>query len=161
VRQEIERKFLVASDAWRGLAPGTRYRQGYLSTVETRTVRIRVAGDHAYLTIKGATAGIARAEFEYEIPLADAQALLDDLCERPLIEKTRYRIPFAGHVWEVDEFHGDNEGLIVAEVELPTADAPVDLPPWIGAEVSADPRYANANLTRAPYRTWGWRPPMP
>lgn len=153
--QEIERKFLVEGDAWRALAEGTRYRQGYLSTVKERTVRVRTIGDKAYLTIKGITQGIARAEFEYEIPLADANALLDDLCERPLIEKDRYKILHGGLTWEVDEFFGENAGLVLAEVELEAEDQVVELPDWVGQEVSDDPRYYNANLIASPYRTWG------
>ena len=153
--QEIERKFLVDGDAWRSLAQGTRYRQGYLSTVKERTVRVRTIAEKGYLTIKGVSKGIARAEFEYEIPVDDANALLDGLCERPLIEKDRYKIPFGGLTWEVDEFFGDNAGLIVAEVELESADQAVDTPPWIGLEVSADPRYFNASLIANPYRNWG------
>ena len=108
--QEIERKFLVDGDAWRSLAQGTRYRQGYLSTVKERTVRVRTIAEKGYLTIKGVSKGIARAEFEYEIPVDDANALLDGLCERPLIEKDRYKIPYRGHIWEVDEFYGGNAG---------------------------------------------------
>jgi CYTH domain-containing protein len=153
--KEIERKYLVKGDAWRSMGQGTRYRQGYLSTVKERTVRVRTVADKAYLTIKGVTEGIARAEFEYEIPVADANTLLDGLCKRPLIEKDRYKIPFAGLTWEVDEFFGENAGLILAEVELESEDQAFDIPEWIGAEVSDDPRYYNANLIAHPYRTWG------
>jgi CYTH domain-containing protein len=152
--KEIERKFLVNGDAWRSLGQGTRYRQGYLSTVKERTVRVRTIADKGYLTIKGESQGIARAEFEYEIPIDDANALLDSLCERPLIEKDRYKIPYRGHTWEVDEFFGDNEGLIMAEVELDSEDQSVQTPEWIGREVSDDPRYFNANLIANPYRNW-------
>jgi adenylate cyclase len=152
--QEIERKFLVAGDAWRSLGQATRYRQGYLSTVKERTVRVRTIGDKGYLTIKGVSKGIARAEFEYEIPFDDANTLLDDLCERPLIEKDRYKIPHGDHTWEVDEFFGDNAGLVVAEVELESEDQPLERPEWIGKEVSDDPRYFNANLIANPYRNW-------
>lgn len=151
---EIERKFLVTSDAWRALAHGTHYRQGYLSTVKERTVRVRTIDDQAFLTIKGLTVGVTRAEYEYPIPHADATALLDRLCEQPLVEKTRYKIPFAGLVWEVDEFHGVNQGLVVAEVELPSADAAFEKPTWVGLEVSHDSRYFNSNLIRHPYTTW-------
>ena len=151
--QEIERKFLVVSDAWRGLAQGERFVQGYLSSVPERTVRVRLAGLACTMTIKGRSVGIARQEFEYPLPLADAEALLA-LCERPLIEKTRYRIPHAGHLWEVDEFAGANAGLIIAEVELDSEDAKVELPSWVGAEVSHDPRYFNSNLVAKPYTTW-------
>jgi adenylate cyclase len=152
---EIERKFLVEGDAWHQLARGVRYRQGYLSTVKERTVRVRTMGDKGYLTVKGVSKGVSRAEFEYEIPLEDADAMLDGLCERPLIDKTRYKIPYNGLTWEVDEFHAENEGLVVAEVELEGEDQDVDKPDWAGAEVSDDPRYFNANLIAHPYRDWG------
>jgi CYTH domain-containing protein len=153
VGKEIERKFLVTGDQWRGLATGTRYRQGYLSSARERTVRVRIAGDRAYLTIKGAVVGATRLEFEYEIPPHEADALLA-LCESPLIEKTRYRIAYEGLVWEVDEFHGENEGLVVAECELVSEDQPILPPTWIGTEVTEDPRYYNANLVARPYRSW-------
>jgi len=153
--KEIERKFMVTGDAWRSLGQGTRYRQGYLSTVKERTVRVRTVADKAYLTIKGVNEGIARAEFEYEIPIADANALLDGLCKRPLIEKDRHKIPVGDLTWEVDEFFGENAGLILAEVELESEDQAFDIPEWIGEEVSDDPRYYNANLIAHPYRTWG------
>lgn len=153
--KEIERKFLVKGDAWRSLAEGVAYRQGYLSTVKERTVRVRTINDKGYLTIKGVNRGLARAEYEYEIPQLDADEMLDELCERPLIEKNRYKIPFAGLTWEVDEFFGDNQGLIMAEVELQSEDQPVEKPEWIGEEVSHDPRYFNASLIGNPYTTWG------
>ena len=152
--KEIERKFLVVGDAWRGLVPGTRYRQGYLSTVKERTVRVRVAGEKAFLTVKGLSVGATRAEFEYAIPPADAEAMLDALCERPIVEKIRYRIPFAGLTWEVDEFGGANAGLIVAELELTHEGQAFDRPDWIGREVTGEARYFNANLVARPYSTW-------
>lgn len=153
--KEIERKFLLRNDDWRaGDTPGTVFRQGYLSTVKERTVRVRIAGDKAFLTIKGLPQGIARSEFEYEIPLPDAEAMLDELCERPFIEKTRYRIEHAGLIWEIDEFTGANTGLIVAEVELDGEHQPVELPGWVGEEVSDDRRYSNSNLVRHPYSSW-------
>lgn len=151
---EIERKFLVIGDAWRTLGRGTSYRQGYLSTERDRTVRVRMAGERGFLTIKGATEGIARREFEYEIPVQEAAEMLDHLCDRPLIEKTRHRIPWGDLVWEVDEFWGDNEGLIVAEIELPAPTYPLELPDWIGTEVSHDPRYFNAALAKLPFKRW-------
>ncbi|MBX3707783.1 MAG: CYTH domain-containing protein [Pseudomonadales bacterium] len=151
---EIERKFLVRGDAWRDAARGTRLRQGYLSSDPARTVRVRSAGAAAWLTIKGPPEGLVRAEFEYPIPVADATILLDTLCERPLIDKVRHVVEYAGHTWEIDEFQGENAGLVVAEVELEHADEPVQLPPWVGAEVTDDPRYQNANLVRAPYTRW-------
>ena len=152
--REIERKFLVKGEAWRGQAPGVLYRQGYLCGAKERTVRVRVAGEKAFLTIKGLTVGAARAEYEYEIPVSDGQAMLDDLAEKPLIEKIRYKIPYEGLTWEVDEFLGDNAGLIVAEVELDSEDQTFVKPDWIGEEVSDDPRYFNSNLVRHPFRQW-------
>jgi CYTH domain-containing protein len=152
---EIERKFLVVDDTWRQGATGTPFRQGYLCTDPERTVRVRLAGDRGTLTIKGKTEGISRAEFEYPIPSAEAAELLDRLSLRPLIEKTRYRVEHAGRVWEIDEFFGDNEGLILAEVELESADAQLELPSWTGREVSDDPRYYKANLVQHSFSKWG------
>lgn len=150
---EIERKFLVEGNEWRQ-GPGVHFRQGYLSTAKERTVRVRLEGTRATLTIKGPTVNISRLEFEYVIPLVDAAQMLDTLCERPLIEKTRYRVAFGRHTWEIDEFRGENEGLVVAEIELASPDDAFDCPPWIGREVSADSRYFNANLIRRPFCTW-------
>lgn len=152
--QEIERKFLVGNDSWRAGAIGIRFRQGYLNTDPERTVRVRLEGDRGVLTIKGLSHGISRAEFEYPIPAAEAAILLDTLCLRPLIEKTRYRLKHGGHLWEIDEFSGDNAGLVLAELELSSEDEPFDLPPWVGVEVSSDPRYFNASLVRHPFRAW-------
>jgi len=152
--KEIERKFLVAGEDWRALARGTRYRQGYLSTVKERTVRVRTIDDKGFLTIKGITVGATRSEYEYEIPAADADEMLDDLCEQPIIEKNRYEIPLAGVTWEVDEFLGVNDGLIVAEVELQSEDQSFPKPDWIGEEVTDDPKYFNANLIARPFSTW-------
>jgi len=153
--EEIERKFLVRSDRWRPPPDGgTRFRQGYLSTEPERVVRVRLAGDSAYLTIKGPTVGVRRLEFEYPIPPADAETMLDLLCLRPLIEKTRYLVPWQGRTWEIDVFEGDNAGLTMAEIELPSADAELALPPWVDREVSDDPRYFNSNLARRPYQLW-------
>ncbi len=151
---EIERKFLVRPRNWSELGPGLVIRQGYLSTDNERTVRVRIYGDRGYITIKGITAGISRKEYEYEIPRTDADELLDRLCHRPLVEKTRFRIPFGGHTFEVDEFTGDNRGLTVAEVELKAPGETVALPDWIDREVSGDPRYFNSNLVRHPYSSW-------
>ena len=151
---EIERKFRVVGDAWRALAEGVVYRQGYLSTVKARTVRVRVVGDNGYLTIKGASVGASRAEYEYPIPVADANAMLDDLCEKPIIEKSRYRIAQGDLAWEVDEFTGENAGLIVAEIELADEAQAFDKPAWIGEEVTGDPRFFNANLVANPYSRW-------
>ena len=151
---EIERKFLTTSDGWQRDAIGIPYVQGYISRGTGRTVRIRIAGDKAFLTIKGAVSGISRAEFEYPIPLDDARELLR-LCEGPIIKKKRFHIPFQGHLWEVDLFEGENSGLIVAEVELSHSDENVSLPPWVGREVTGDPRYYNSNLTVHPFCKWG------
>ena len=150
---EIERKYLVKSHGWRSLAIGTKYRQGYIITQTSTTVRVRVVGDQGYLTIKGPTAGQARAEFEYPIPLEDAQEMLETLCDRPLIEKTRYKIEQGDLVWEIDEFMGENQGLILAEVELQQEDQSFDLPEWIDREVN-DPKYFNVNLAKHPYSQW-------
>jgi len=150
---EIERKFLVNNSAWRE-AQGVMYRQGYLNSVKERTVRVRIIGDKGYLTVKGISRGAVRAEYEYEIPGVEAEAMLDDLCEKPLIEKMRYKIAYKGFVWEVDEFCGDNQGLIVAEVELESEDQKFEPPEWIGEEVTGDPRYFNANLIHHPYCRW-------
>ncbi len=152
--KEIERKFLVRGEAWKSLAEGTAYRQGYLNSAKERTVRIRTIADKAFLTIKGLTVGATRAEYEYEIPLADCNAMLDTLAEKPLIEKNRYKVPFAGLTWEIDEFFGDNAGLVVAEVELGSEEQGFEKPGWIGEEVTADPRYFNSNLIKHPYKRW-------
>jgi adenylate cyclase len=151
---EIEHKFLVRREAWKPSKPGVLYRQGYLSSVKERVVRVRMAGQKAFLTVKGLKTGISRPEFEYEIPMADAATMLDQLCERPLIEKTRYTEEFRGHRWEIDDFHGDNDGLIVAEIEVTSDVEKFDVPPWVGAEVSNDPRYFNSNLGTNPYKNW-------
>ncbi len=151
---EIERKFLVSDDSWRDGSPGVRMAQGYLCLDPGRTVRIRLAGEEAWITVKGRAEGITRAEFEYEIPAEDARELLE-LCLPSLIEKTRHRIEFAGHVWEVDVFHGANEGLVVAEVELDDASVSPELPSWVGAEVSGDARYCNASLATRPVTSFG------
>jgi adenylate cyclase len=151
---EIERKFLVVGDAWRSLAEGTHYRQGYLSSVKERTVRVRQAGDTGTLTIKGVPVGATRPEYEYEIPADEAHEMIDHLCETPIIEKNRYRIPHGDVTWEVDEFLGVNKGLVVAEVELDSEDQTFERPDWIGQEVTANPKYFNANLVARPFSTW-------
>lgn len=151
--QEIERKFLVRGEGWRGLGPAVEYAQGYLCRQPERTVRVRIAGDKAVLTIKGVNQGVRRAEFEYSIPLEEARELLE-LCEKPLIQKTRTSVQFEGKIWEIDEFQGENAGLVVAEVELDHEDEIIDHPPWVGAEVSDDPRYYNSNLIAHPYQAW-------
>ena len=152
--KEIERKFLIKGEAWRALAEGTMYRQGYLNSAKERTVRVRTVGDKAFLTIKGITVGATTAEYEYEIPFADCNALLDDLAEKPLIEKKRYKIRQGEFIWEIDEFFGDNQGLIVAEIELTSEDQQFGKPDWIGEEVTGDPRYFNSNLIKRPFTRW-------
>jgi adenylate cyclase len=154
VGQEIERKFLVSDDGWRAAATSsTPMRQGYLASDENRTVRVRVAGDRAFVTIKGRAVGLVRPEFEYEIPAADGEALMA-LCLPSPVVKTRHLVPHAEHVWEVDVFEGANAGLIVAEVELQRADERVDLPSWVGDEVSHESRYTNARLAAQPWAQW-------
>ncbi len=152
---EIERKFLIINDSWRSLGLGKVYKQGYIATVDKMTtIRVRIIGEEAYLTIKSKTEGISRNEFEYPIPLEDAQMMLDTLCDRPLIEKIRYKIDYDNLLWEVDEFQGENQGLIIAEVELENESQTINIPDWVGKEVSHDPRYYNVNLAKHPYQTW-------
>ena len=151
---EIERKFLVEGHDWRQGSRARRLRQGYLSPDPERSVRVRLVGDDAWLTIKGASAGCARVEFEYPIPTQDALHLLDELCIRPVIDKTRHDVRYGAHRWEIDEFHGANEGLVIAEIELAAEDEHFERPPWLGAEVSDDPRYYNVNLARHPFSNW-------
>jgi adenylate cyclase len=151
---EIERKFLVAGDGWRTLGAPVLLRQGYLSADPERTVRVRIEGEQGVLTIKSKNEGASRGEWEYPIPLPDAEELLDRLCERPLVEKYRRRIDFQGFTWEVDEFLGENAGLVVAEIELPAEDTVFDLPDWIGKEVTGERRYYNSSLIRLPYSKW-------
>ena len=151
---EIERKFLVKDESWRAFARGKKYCQGYLSSNKERTVRIRTTGNRGYLTIKGIANGAVRVEYEYEIPVDEAWAMLDDLCEKPLIEKSRYKIEHRGLLWEVDEFYGENQGLIIAEVELDFKDQKFEKPEWIGAEVTGDSKYFNSNLIHHPYNQW-------
>jgi adenylate cyclase len=149
---EIERKFLVRDDEWRDVE-GLVFRQGYLSTIKERTVRVRIDGNDAKLTVKGINRGAVRKEFEYDIPLEDAEELLT-LCEQPLIEKVRRRIEHEGLIWEVDEFLGENAGLVIAEVELEREDQPLTKPAWIGEEVTDDPRFYNVNLVHHPFNKW-------
>jgi adenylate cyclase len=152
---EIERKFLVKSNEWREGNKAVRSCQGYLPSGDGCTVRVRLKGEQAFLTIKGNSEGITRLEYEYEIPVAEAKEILAKLCLQPYVEKNRYDVMYAGIKWEVDEFLGDNEGLVVAEVELESEDQQIALPPWIGEEVSRDPRYRNVNLVKHPYSQWG------
>ena len=152
--KEIERKYLVKDDSFRSLAKGTHYRQGYLNSAKERVVRVRTIDDKGFLTIKGITTGATRLEYEYEVPLRDADDMLNELCEIPLIEKNRYKIKYKGLIWEVDEFFGENQGLIFAEVELETEDQQYEKPEWIGEEVTGDPKYFNSNLIQNPYKNW-------
>ena len=155
--KEIERKFLVKEELWtaeKGSLYGTLYLQAYLCRKKKSTVRVRVVSDKAYLTLKGESKGATRQEFEYEIPLEDGRAILSNLVEGRIIEKTRYRHDFDGLTWEVDQFYGDNEGLLLAEVELNSEDQRIGFPPWVGEEVTGDERYYNANLISNPYKNW-------
>ena len=152
---EIERKFLLKSEAWRATADeGTRFRQGYIVGAELASVRVRIEGEVANINIKSATLGIQRQEFEYPIPLDDAEELLDTLCVQPQIEKTRYHVNHGSHLWEIDVFAGDNEGLVVAEVELEQEGESFTRPAWLGEEVSDDTRYYNVCLVKHPYSEW-------
>lgn len=155
---EIERKFLVRDDRWRAQADaGIRYRQGYFGAPHRASIRIRVEGERANINIKSAELTARRLEYEYPIPLADAEEMLERLCVGASVEKTRYRVPVAGHVWEIDVFEGANTGLVVAEVELSDEQEHFELPPWVGEEVTADPRYYNVNLVHHPYKDWDRR----
>ena len=151
---EIEKKFLLAGNDWKELAEGASYRQGYLSSVKERTVRVRTIGDKGFLTIKGISVGATRLEYEYEIPFDEANELLDELCEKPLIEKNRYKVNIGEHTWEIDEFFGENEGLVVAEIELESEGQSFEKPKWVGEEVTGDPRYFNSNLISNPFKQW-------
>ena len=150
---EIERKFRV-DPSWTPDGEGTSLEQGYLSSQQERTVRVRIAGSSAKLTVKGITTGVTRSEYEYAIPLADATAMLRDLCEKPHIAKRRHIVMHGGHKWEVDVFSGDNAGLVIAELELRDENEPFERPPWLREEVSHDARYFNSNLIKQPYRSW-------
>lgn len=152
--KEIERKFLVKGDGWRASSQGIRYRQGYIQTAGGTTVRIRSAGEVGYVTFKGKTQGMTRSEYEYKIPVGDADEMLELFCRRPLIEKIRYRIPHDQQIWEVDEFLGENHGLIIAEIELTDESQKISLPEWIGEEVTSDHRYFNSNLAQHPFKAW-------
>jgi adenylate cyclase len=152
---EIERKFLVVDDSWRGsVRDSVYYRQGYLNNEIHCSIRVRVCGDRAWLNIKSATIGAARQEFEYEIPIDDAHAMLNTLSRKPLIEKTRYFVEVGSHTWEIDVFEGDNAGLVVAEIELENPDETFEKPGWLGEEVTYDPRYYNTSLSKTPYNSW-------
>ncbi len=150
---EIERKFLVADGSWSDGSEGMKIAQGYLTKDPERTVRVRLGGEGAWITIKGKGEGISRSEFEYPIPQEEARELLG-LCLPSVIEKVRHRVRFGNHWWEVDVFHGANEGLVVAEIELTDPGETFDLPPWAGKEVSEDPRFFNSRLADVPFRSW-------
>lgn len=151
---EIERKFLLKSDKWKSLGNRIFYQQGYLLIDKTKTIRVRTIQDQAFLTIKGASSGISRSEFEYEIPFEEARFILENLCEKPIIEKFRTKIVMDDVIWEVDEFIGDNTGLVIAEVELQNENQKINLPDWIGIEVSGNRQYNNSYLVKNPYKNW-------
>jgi adenylate cyclase len=152
---EIERKFLVQNDLWRDqVIEESRLQQGYLANQNNASIRVRTANGRAWLNIKSATLGIRRLEFEYEIPLEDAEQILQEIAQQPFIDKIRYKVKCGDHVWDLDVFEGANNGLVVAEVELGTEDEAFEMPQWAGAEVSGDPRYYNVNLVQHPYRDW-------
>ena len=152
---EIEHKFLIKNDAWKnGISKSSEYKQGYLVSDSKRSIRIRISSNKAWLNIKSTTIGTHRQEYEYEIPLAEGIEILDSLCEKPLIEKTRHFVPFEQHLWEIDVFTGDNEGLIVAEIELSKTGEPFKIPDWVDKEVTHDLRYYNNNLCKNPYKYW-------
>ncbi|QEM02957.1 CYTH domain-containing protein [Mucilaginibacter rubeus] len=152
---EIERKFLVDQEKWQQVTKpeAMHFRQGYIFSDEKKTIRVRVTDTEAYITIKGSTAGFSRSEFEYTIPAADGVQLLDNFAASEL-EKYRYRITYAGKLWEVDEFLGDNQGLLMAEIELGSEDEEFELPPWVTTEVTGDDRYYNARLSVHPFKNW-------
>ena len=152
--KEIERKYLVDVAAWQPQGEGIHFKQGYLNSQKERVVRVRIEGSKAKLTIKGITTGVTRSEFEYLVPVEDASLLLHNLCEQPLIDKHRHKEDHHGKTWEIDVFHGDNQGLVVAEVELASEDEAITLPTFVRAEVSSDPRYFNSNLLKHPFKNW-------
>ena len=158
--KEIERKFLVINDQWQeNIQRQSHYLQGYLANSSTSSIRIRISDDKANLNIKSATLDITRDEYDYEIPLSEAKEMLENLCEKPILEKTRYFVQHHGHVWEIDVFSRDNEGLVVAEIELASADEEFIKPRWLGDDVSDDPRYYNVCLVKYPFNRW--HEPMP
>lgn len=152
--KEIERKFLVSNESWRPGAVAVAYSQGYLYSDEKKVIRVRIAGEKAFLTIKGKLTTLTRDEFEYEIPMTDAKDMLQGYCHGPIIEKNRYEIKVGNHLWELDEFFGENEGLIVAEIELSSEDEVFEKPAWLGREVSDEEKYYNASLAKLPFKQW-------
>ncbi len=152
---EIERKFLLNNDNWRAeVKTSYRIRQGYMGEIDKASVRIRVQGDKANINIKSATLAMRRMEYEYAIPLNEAEEMLDQLCKQPQVDKTRYIVEQGKHKWEIDEFYGDNEGLLVAEIELSDEAEAFEKPQWIGKEVTEDSRYYNVNLIELPFKDW-------
>jgi CYTH domain-containing protein len=151
---EIERRFLVIGDEWKEGAVGTYYRQGYLSFSKEGVLRIRIAGEKAFLTVKSSRDDLTALEYEYEVPMTDAHDMLRKLCERPPVEKIRHSVPYGGMTWDIDLFIGDNEGLVIAEIELADPEQAIALPPWVGKEITADRRYLNASLYHNPYKEW-------
>ena len=152
--KEIERKFLVQNSSYRDLGTSSLFKQGYICNTPGKVVRVRVADDKGFITIKGAMTGITRLEYEYEIPLNDANELLAHFCEAGIIEKARYLVDHRGYTWEIDEFLGDNDGLIVAEIELGDEQETFPKPAWLGDEVTDDPRYLNSSLAKKPFKQW-------
>lgn len=153
--KEIEKKFLVKKDIMKSVPKGISLRQGYLSTDKSRTVRVRTDEKKAYITLKGISSGPVRDEFEYEIPVTDANEILEKMCITPVIEKKRFKLDINELTWEIDTFYGDNEGLVIAEVELKDEEQTIIKPDWVGEEVTGDPKYFNSNLVKNPYKTWG------
>lgn len=152
---EIERKFLVKDDSWQASLESSQHiMQGYLAANASATVRVRVKGDRAFVTIKGATRGISRSEYEYPIPVADAESMLRELAVSPVIDKVRHLVRCGRHLWELDVFSGANQGLVMAELELSAEDETFEMPPWAGEEVTSDPRFYNVNLARHPFSHW-------
>ena len=152
--KEIERKFIVEGNEYKELSKAVLYRQGYLCSDMKRTVRVRVCGNKGYITVKGKSRGSTRPEYEYEIPADDANEMLENLCEKPIIEKFRYKYSFEGFIWEIDEFLGENQGLVIAEIELPDENTKFSKPVWIGKEVTGMPEYYNSSLVQNPYKNW-------
>jgi len=152
--KEVERKFLVKDSSYKNLCSGKLFKQGYLLSNLDKTVRVRLIDNKGFITIKSKISDLARDEFEYEITFTDAEEILQKICEKPIIEKTRYTYNYKGHTWEIDEFHGENEGLIVAEIELEDENESFEMPEWIGEEVTFDSRYINSYLVKNPYKNW-------
>lgn len=152
--KEIERKFLVLDDSYKKLTRGVLYKQGYLNSLPDRTVRVRVFDQKGFITVKGKAKGLTRLEYEYGIPYNDAVEMIELLCEKPVIEKLRFKLEANGSTWEVDEFLGDNEGLVIAEIELESEEQEFEKPSWVGEEVTMYSKYSNSNLVKAPYKTW-------